>query len=62
MRYSNYPGIFVKGYGFMSFAKNMSKYIGKSIRKNLGNKYIEKILDHAKQSVTDTRNCFKKSN
>ena len=41
--------IFVKGYGFLSFAKN----IGKSISKNLGAKYSQKLLDHAKQSAID---------
>ena len=28
-------GIFVKGYGFLSFAKNMGKDNGKNISKNL---------------------------
>ena len=41
--------IFVKGYGFSSFAKN----IGKNISKNLSSKYSQKLLDHAKQSTTD---------
>ena len=41
--------IFVKGYGFLSFAKNMSK----NVVKNLSDKYSEKLLDHAKQSATD---------
>ena len=45
--------IFVKGYGFLSFAKNMGKNIGKNISKNLSSKYSQKILDHAKQSATD---------
>ena len=31
--------IFVKGYKFLSFAKNIGKYIGKSISKNLSGKY-----------------------
>ena len=31
--------IFVKGYGFLSFAKNMGKHIGKNISKNLKGKY-----------------------
>ena len=37
MRYSLQPRdqIFVKGYGFLSFAKNMGKNIGKNISKNL---------------------------
>ena len=45
--------IFVKGYGFLSFTKNMGKNIGKNITKNLSSKYNQKILDHAKQSATD---------
>ena len=44
-------GIFVKGYGFLSFAKNMSKNIVKNISKNVNGKYSQKPLDHAKQSV-----------
>ena len=53
-RYSVQPRdrIFVKGYGFLSFAKNMDKNIGKK-SKNLSSKYSQKILDHAKQSATD---------
>ena len=34
---------------FFSFAKK----IGKNISKNLSSKYSQKLLDHAKQSVTD---------
>ena len=36
MRYSVQPRyqIFVKGYGSLSFAKNMDKNIGKNVRKN----------------------------
>ena len=47
MRYSFEPrdGIYLKGYGFLSFAKN----IGKS----LSNKYGQKLLDSAKKSTTD---------
>ena len=37
--------IYVKGYGFLSFAKNMGK--------RLSNKYGQKILDSAKKSRTD---------
>ena len=33
---------FVKGYGFLSFAKNMCKNIGKNISKNLCGKYSQK--------------------
>ena len=61
-RYSVQPrhGIFVKGYGFLSFPTNMSKNIGETISKNLTDKYSlgmlairQKLLDHAKQSATD---------
>ena len=47
MRYSIEPRdkIYVKGYGFLSFAKNMGK--------SLGNKYGQKRLDSAKKSTTD---------
>ena len=48
MQYSFQPRdqIFVKGQGFLSFAKNISK--------NLSGKYSQNLLDHAKQSATDT--------
>ena len=47
MRYSFEPRdrIYVKGYGFLSFAKNMSK--------SLSSKYGQKLLDSAKKSTTD---------
>ena len=47
MRYSIEPRdrIYVKGYGFMSFAKNIGK--------NFSNKYSQKIIDTAKKSATD---------
>ena len=41
--------IFIKGYGFLSFAKNM----GRNISKNLKSKYSQNLHDHAKQSATD---------
>ena len=31
--------VFVKRYGFLSFAKNMGKNIGKNINRNLSRKY-----------------------
>ena len=46
MRYSTEPRIYVKGYGFLSFAKNIGKI--------LSNKYGQKLLDSAKKSTTDT--------
>ena len=47
MRYSIEPRdrIYVKGYGFLSFAKDMGK--------NLSSKYGQKLLDSAKLSITD---------
>ena len=54
MRYSVQPRdrMFVKGYVFFAFAKNMGKNIGKNISKNLSGKYSQKLLDHTKQSAT----------
>ena len=53
-RYSVQPRdrIFVKSYGFLSFAKVWVK-IDKSESKKLSGKYSQKYLDHAKQSATD---------
>ena len=45
--------IFVKGCGFLSFAKKMGKTIGKNISKSLSSKYSQKLLVHTKQSATD---------
>ena len=55
IRYSVQPRdqVSVKGYRFLSFAKNMGKNIGKNISKNLSGKDSQKRLDHAKQSATD---------
>ena len=54
-RYSVQPTdkIFVTGYGFLSFAKNLFKIIGNNISKSLNSKYRQKLLDHAKLSATD---------
>ena len=55
--------ISVKGNGFLSFAKNMGKIIGKNISKSLSCKYSQKRLDHAKLSAKDAlRNYLKRSN
>ena len=55
MRYSIEPSerIYVKEYGFLSFAKNMGK--------NLSNKYGQKFLDSAKRSTTDAIKIASKS-
>ena len=43
--------IFVKGYGFSSFAKNMGRNIGKNLSKNLSSKYKkEQFKKHQKQT------------
>ena len=59
MRYSIEPRdrIYVKGYGFLSFAKNTGK--------SLSNKYGQKLFDSAKKSTTDayqaaSKRAFKK--
>ena len=41
--------MFVKGYGVLSSAKNMSKHKGKNISKNLRGKCRQNLLDHTKQ-------------
>ena len=38
---------------YFFFAKNMDTNIGKYIQKNLSGKYNQKLLDHAKEFVTD---------
>ena len=43
---------YVKGYGFLSFAKNMGTHATK-FAKNLNNKYGQKLVDTAKKSATD---------
>ena len=47
MRYSIAPKdrMYVKGYGYLSFAKNMGK--------SLSNEYDQKLLGSAKKSTTD---------
>ena len=45
--------IFVKGYGFLSFAKNRGKNSCKNISKNLNGKFSQKLLGYAKKSATD---------
>ena len=49
MRYSVQPRdrIFLKDYGFLSFAKIMGKNIVNVINKNLSGKYSQKYVDHA---------------
>ena len=54
MRYSIEPRerIYVKGYGFLSFVKNMGK--------SLSNKYGQKRLDSTKKSTTQQEKQHRK--
>ena len=54
MRYSIEPRdrIYVKGYGFLSFAKAMGTNATK-VAKNLRNKYGQKLIDSAKKPTKD---------
>ena len=54
MRYSIEPRdrIYVKGYGFLSFAKNIDK--------NLSNKYGQKLIDSEKKSTMDAKKTTSK--
>ena len=45
--------IFVKGYGFLSSAKNMGENNGIYITKNLSGQYSQDSLDNAKKFATD---------
>ena len=45
--------IHVKGYGFLSFAKNMGK--------SLSNEYGQKLLDSDKKSTTDAKKAASKT-
>ena len=55
MRYSIEPRerIYVKGYGFLSFAKSMGK--------NLSNKYGKKLLDSAKKPTDAIKTASKRA-
>ena len=54
IRYSIEPKdrIHVKGYRFLSFAKNIGKNVTK-VAKSMSNKYSQKLLDSAKKSTAD---------
>ena len=64
MRYSIEPRvkIYVKEYGFLSFARNIGKNATK-VAKSMSNKYCQKFIGSAKKSPTDAiKTRFKKSN
>ena len=54
MRYSIEPRErrYVKGYVFLSFARNIGTHAAKAA-KNMSNKYSQKLVDTAKKSATD---------
>ena len=54
MRYSIEPRErrYVKGYGFLSFARNLGTHATK-VTKNLNNKYGQKLADYAKNFAAD---------
>ena len=54
MRYSIEPREikYVKGYGFLSFARNIGTHAAK-VAKNMSNKYNQKLVYTAKKSATD---------
>ena len=54
MRYSIEPRErrYVKGYGFLSFARNIGTHAAK-VAKNMSNKYSQKLVDTAKKSETN---------
>ena len=45
--------ICVKGYGFLSFAKNIGTH-GTKVAKSMSNTYSQKLFDSAKRSTTDS--------
>ena len=61
MRYSIEPRErrYVKGYGFLSFARNIGTHAAK-VAKNMSNKYSQKLVDTAKKSATDVINTASK--
>ena len=54
MRYSMEPKErrHVKGYGFLSFARNIGTHAAE-VAKNMSDKYSQKLVDTAKKSVAD---------
>ena len=45
--------IFIKGYGFLNFAKAMGTNVSKNISIIISSKYNQKRFNHAKQSTTN---------
>ena len=52
----------VKGYGFLSFARNIGTHAAK-VAKNMSNKFGQKLVDTTKKICNRcNKYCFKKSN
>ena len=53
MRYSVQPRgrIFLKGYRFLSFARNTGKNVGENMSKKLSSKYRQKLIDRDEKSA-----------
>ena len=49
----------MKGYGFLSFARNIGTHATK-VAKNMSNKYGQKLADTARKSATDAVNTASK--
>ena len=62
MRYSIEPRdrIHAKGYGFLSFAKNMGKSLSNKYAATSATNVAQKLLDSAKKSTTDARRTASK--
>ena len=62
MRYSIEPRdrIHVKGYGFLSFAKNMGKGLSNKYAATSATNVAQTLLDSAKKSTTDARRTASK--
>ena len=45
--------ILVKGFGYLSFPRNMDKIVGRNINESFISKYNQKLLDHITQSAID---------
>ena len=61
-RYSVQPRnrIYVRSFGFLSFARNIGRNNGKNISKKLSSKYSQKLLDHGKKFDIDALKLLQK--
>ena len=53
--------IFVKGYGFLSLAKNMNRNLCQNISENLSSIYSQKPFDQVKQSKDPLKTASKRT-